>query len=82
MTHKLHAGVFHKLTVAQAVKQSPPFYGPAMSLPRLQEPPLVTVLRQMNPVHNFPTDFVFDIQFNVILLSAFRSFKLLLPIKF
>jgi len=70
-----------KLTVTQPVKKFPTLMGSEVHYRAHNSPPLVPILSQVYPVHNFPPYFA-KIQSNVIRPSIPRSSKRSLPFRF
>ena len=72
-------GVLQKLTGYQLLKKFPHFLETEISIPLLQEPPIVTVLEQINSVHIHPFQFL-KIHFIIILhLCLVLPMDLFLP---
>jgi hypothetical protein len=66
--------------VAQLVKKFPAFYGTRMFITVFTIPPVVPILTQMNPIHNFPA-YVPYIHFNIIISSTPRHSERSLPFR-
>jgi hypothetical protein len=70
--------LLEKLTVAQIIQKFPVFHETQRFIPCSQQPEMVPILSQMNPVHTFPPYFP-NSPSNIIFASTPRSSERALP---